>query len=96
MSLLICTENTYHANTRRHRQEEGLFFLGEKSQEIAPQIQEVAPTDSRCDPHHVYGVELCFLWYFGLCGEWILEVAPQNQEVASTMYVAWHIGPCDI
>jgi len=77
------------------KHEEGLFFLREKSHEIAPHIQEVAPTYSRCDAYHVYGVALCSLWYFSLCGEWILEVAPQIQEVASTMCVVWHIGPCD-
>jgi len=30
MYVLICTENAYHANTRQHRQEEGLFFLEDK------------------------------------------------------------------
>ena len=31
--VLICTENTYHANTRRYRQE------------VALQIQDLAPID---------------------------------------------------
>ena len=52
--MLICTENAYHANTRRHRQE------------VALQIQEVAPTDSRGGPHHVCGVALCSVWHFAL------------------------------
>jgi len=37
-------------------------------QEIAPQIQEVALTDSRGGLHHVYGVTLCSAWYFSLYG----------------------------
>ena len=52
--MLICTENVHHTNTRRH------------VQEIALQIQEVAPTDSRGGPHHVYGVALCSVWHFAL------------------------------
>ena len=47
--VLICIENAYHANTRRHRQE------------VALQIQEVAPTDSRGGP------TTCVVWHFALC-----------------------------
>jgi len=54
--VLICTENVYHANTRWH------------DQEIALQIQEVAPTDPRGGPHHVCGVALCSMWHFALRG----------------------------
>ena len=50
--MLICTENAYHANTRRHRQE-GEVAL--QIQEVAPQIQEVAPTT-------------CVVWHFAPCG----------------------------
>ena len=70
MCILIGTENAYHANTRRYRQE----------REVALQIQEVAPTDSRGGPHHVCGVALCSMWHFALCGEWILEVAPTDSK----------------
>ena len=47
--MLICTENAYHANTRRTGRRE----------KVALQIQKVAPTDSRGGPHHVCGVALC-------------------------------------
>ena len=45
--MLICTENAYHVNTKRHRQEVALLIL------------EVVPIDSRGGPHHVCGVTLC-------------------------------------
>ena len=63
VSVLICTDNAYHANSRWHRQE------------VALQTQEVAPTDSRGGPPPLDGVALCSMWHFVLRG-WILEVAP--------------------
>jgi len=54
-----------------------------RREKVAPQIQEVAPTDSRGGPHHVCGVTLCSVWHFSLCGL-IQEVAPLIQEVART------------
>ena len=56
MCVLIGTENAYHANTKRHRQRE----------EVALQIQKVAPADSRGGHHHVCGVALCSMWHFAL------------------------------
>jgi len=53
-----------------------------KREEVAQQIQEVAPTDSRGGP------TTYVVWHFAPCGTllWglIQEVAPQIQEVAST------------
>ena len=66
--LLICTENAYHTNTRWHRQEERLFFLGEQIQEIPPQIQKVSPHRfKRWPPPRVWcgtflRVALCYVW----------------------------------
>ena len=37
-----------------------------RMEEVALQIQEVAPTDSRGSPHHVCGVALCSMWHFAL------------------------------
>jgi len=37
-----------------------------RREEVAPQIQEVAPTDLRGGPHHVCGVALCSMWHFSL------------------------------
>ena len=34
-----------------------------RREEVALQIQEVAPTDSRGGPHHVCGVSLCSVWH---------------------------------
>ena len=34
-----------------------------RRKEVALQIQEVAPTDSRGGPHHVCGVSLCSVWH---------------------------------
>jgi len=85
MCVLICTENAYHANTRRHRQEEGLLDSGG------------SPTDSRGGPHHVCGVALCSAWHFVLRGEWILEVAPTDSRggphhvCGVTLYSVWHL-----
>jgi len=67
--------------------------------EVAPQIQEVAPTDSRGGPHHVCGVTLYSMWHFVLCGEWILEVAPTD-SIGGPHHVCgvalcsvWHLVP---
>jgi len=67
MCVLICTENAYHANTRQHRQEGGIFPLGIDS--------GGSPTDSIGDPHRfkrwppppvwcgtLLHVALCSLW----------------------------------
>ena len=51
-------------------------------QEVAPQIQEVAPTT-------------CVVWHFALCGEWILEVAPTDSRGGPTTCVVWHFALCD-
>ena len=37
-----------------------------RREEVALQIQEVAPTDSRGGPHHMCGVALCSMWHFAL------------------------------
>ena len=37
-----------------------------RREEVALQIREVAPTDSRGGPHHVCGVILCSMWHFAL------------------------------
>jgi len=37
-----------------------------RRKEVALQIQEVAPTDSRGGPHHVCGVTFCSMWHFAL------------------------------
>jgi len=44
------------------------LILGDigRREEVALQIQEVAPTDSRGGPHHVCGVALCSMWHFTL------------------------------
>ena len=39
-----------------------------RREEVALQIQEVAPTDSRGGPHHVCVVALCSIWHFALRG----------------------------
>ena len=39
-----------------------------RREEVASQIQEVAPKDSRGGPHHVCGVALCSVWHFALRG----------------------------
>ena len=65
-----------------------------RREEVAPQIQEVAPTDSRGGPHYVYGVALCSMWHFALCEKWIQEVAPHIQEAAPTTCMVWHFASC--
>ena len=57
---------------------------------VGPQIQEVAH-----GLHHVCGVALYSTWHFALCGKWILEVAPQIQEVDPTTCVVWDFASCD-
>ena len=37
-----------------------------RREEVALQIQEVAPTNSRVGPNHVCGVALCSMWHFAL------------------------------
>ena len=54
--MLIGTENAYHAE---------LGGTGRR-EKVALQIQEVALTDSRGGPYHVYGVALCSMWHFAL------------------------------
>jgi len=70
--VLIGTENAYHANTRSTGSRE----------EVALQIQEVGPIDSRGGPHHVCGVALCSMWHFALRVD--TGGSPQIQEVAPT------------
>jgi len=73
------------------------YFPWRMIQEVAPQIQEVAPTDSRGGPHNVRGMGLWSVWHFGLCGEWILEVAPTNSRGGPhhvcdvTLWSMWHL-----
>ena len=67
MCVLICTENAYHANTRRYRQE-GEYFLWRID-------SGGSPTDSRGGPHRfkrwppscvwcgtLLCVAICFVW----------------------------------
>ena len=96
--VLIYTENAYHANTRRHRQEEGLFPLRIDSGG-SPTDSRGDPTDLRGGPHHVCGVVLYSVWHFVLCGEWILEVAPTDSRggprhvCGVALYSVWHLIP---
>ena len=70
-----------------------------RREEVALQIQEVAPTDSRGGPHHVCGVALYSVWHFALCGEWILEVAPTDSRGGPhhvydvALCSVWHLVP---
>ena len=89
--VLICTENAFHANTRRHRQEEGIFLLEDRFRR--------QPHKFKRWPHHVCGVALCSMWYFVMCGEWILEVALTDSRggpchmCGVTLYSVWHLVP---
>ena len=56
------------------------FALCGLIQEVAPQIQEVAPTTCVVWHFAPCGTLLCSVWYFALCGEWILEVAPTDSR----------------
>ena len=54
--LLICTENVYHANTRRHRQE------GDSS----PTDSRGGPHRFKRWPSQIQEVALCSMWHFAL------------------------------
>ena len=56
MCVLICTEDAYHANTRRHRQEEG----------SSPTDSRSDPHRFKRWPHHVCGVALYSMCHFAL------------------------------
>ena len=70
MCVLIYTENAYHANTRQHRQEEGIFPLGIDSRG--------SPTDSRGDLHRFKRWPLPRVWcgtllHVTLCSVWGID-----------------------
>ena len=66
-----------------------------RREEVALQIQEVAPTDLRGGSHHVCGVALCSMWYLK-----IQEVAPTDSKggphhvCGVALCSVWHFALC--
>jgi len=61
---------------------------------MALQIQEVAPTDSRGGPQHVYSVALCSVWHFALRGMDSRGGPHHVYDVA--LCSVWHLVPFKI
>ena len=59
--------------------------------EVALQIQEVAPIDSRGGPHHVYGVAICSTWHFAL-REMDFRGGPHH-VCGVALCSVWHLVP---
>ena len=76
--VLICTENTYHANTRRHRQEGGSSPTDSRGGPhhmcgvslcsmwhfaLRGMDSRGGPHRFKRCPHHLCGVALCSMWH---------------------------------
>jgi len=65
-----------------------------RREEVALQIQEVPPTDSRRGPYHVCGVALCSMWHFALRVN--TGGSPTDSRGGPHTCVVWHFALCGI